>query len=82
MSDNAGDKALRGVFEEIGAFKFDIKEDVTMTFKGSSCNITDSEGNLVKKLGASEGLFEGEEVLAGYQCYVIKAQVKFEKKPS
>ena len=82
MSDHAGDKALRGVLEEVGACKFDIKEDMVMTFEGMSCNITDSSGTLVKKFGASNGLVEEEEVLAGYQCYVIKARVKFERKQS
>ena len=66
MSDNPGDKALRGVFEEIGAFKFDIEEDITITFRGSLCNITDSEGNLVKKLSTSDGLVKREKVLTRY----------------
>ena len=63
MLDNARNKVLRRVFEEIGAFKFNIKEDITIIFKGSSYNIIDSEGNLVKKLGISDRLVEGEEVL-------------------
>jgi len=82
MSNRTGDKALTGVLEDVGACKFDIKEDMIMTFEGMSCNITDSSGLLVKKLDASSGLVEEQEVLAGYQCYVIKARVKFERKQS
>jgi len=79
MSAKAGDKALSGEWEEIGAHKFDITEDMTMTFQGRSCNITDSEGKLVEKLGTEDGQVT-REVLAGYKCYVMWARIKLEKR--
>jgi len=79
MSAKAGDKALSGEWEEIGGHKFEITEDMTMTFEGRSCNIADGEGNLVEKLGTENGQVT-REVLAGYKCYVMRAQIKFEKR--
>lgn len=72
-----GDKALGGNWEKISAFAFEIEEDMTMEFEGQSCNIADSEGKLVEKIG--EG-YATRDVLAGYRCYVMRARVKFVKK--
>jgi len=79
MATQVGDKALSGEWEEIGARVFEITEDVTMTFQGRSCNIADSEGKLVEKLGAEDGQVT-RNVLAGYRCYIMKASVRFEKR--
>lgn len=79
MSAKAGDKALSGEWEEIGARKFEITEDMTMTFEGISCNIQDGEGKWVEELGTEDGQV-AREVLAGYKCYVMKAKIKFEKR--
>ena len=49
-----------------------------MMFEGRSCNITDSKGNLVDKLGPQDGITT-RDVPAGYLCYVLLARVKFEK---
>jgi len=46
-----GERAFNGEWEQIGAQYFDITEDMIMEFQGRSCNIADSEGNLVEKLG-------------------------------
>jgi hypothetical protein len=79
MTAKTGDKALGGEGEEISAFAFEITENMTMEFRGRSCNILDGEGNLVEKLGAEHGLVT-REILAGYRCYVMKAWIKFQKK--
>lgn len=78
MSAKAGDRALSGEPEEVSARKFEIQEDMSMTFKGRSCNIFDGEGKLVEQIGA-EHKEVTRKVLAGYQCYVMKATIKFEK---
>lgn len=72
-----GDRALSGDWEKISAFAFEMAEDMTMEFEGQSCNILDSEGMLVEKIGQSSAK---KDVLAGYRCYVIRARVKFAKK--
>ena len=79
MSAKAGDKALSGEWEAIGAHKFEITEDMTMTFEGRSCNITDGEGKVVEELGTEDGQVT-KEVLAGYKFYVMRARIKFEKR--
>ena len=79
MSVKRGEKALNGEWEKISALAFEISEDMTMEFQGKSCNIADSEGNLVENLGEGHGQVS-REVLAGYRCYVMRAWVKFEKK--
>jgi len=79
MSAKTGDKAFSGDWERISAFAFDITEDMTMEFEGTSCNIMDSAGNLVEKLGSEHGQVS-REVVTGYRCYVIRARIKFEKK--
>jgi len=79
MSAKAGDKALSGEWEAIGAHKFEITEDMTMTFEGISCNIKDGEGKLVEELGTEDGQVT-REVLAGYRCYVMRARIKLEKR--
>ena len=55
MSAKARDKALSGEWEVIGAYKFEIMEDITMIFKGILCNIKDGKGKLVKALGIKDG---------------------------
>jgi hypothetical protein len=77
--DKVGVKALSGKWEKISAYAFEITEDMTMEFQGSSCNIANSDGNLVENLGAEHGRVT-RETLAGYRCYVMRAWVKFEKK--
>jgi hypothetical protein len=52
---------------------------MTLLFQGRSCNILDSEGNLIEKLGEEHGLVE-RDVCPGHKCYVMKAQVKFQRK--
>jgi len=47
MSTKAKDKALSREWEEIKAYKFEIMEDITITFKGRLCNILDSKGKVV-----------------------------------
>jgi hypothetical protein len=79
MSTKLGVMALSGEWEEIGACRFEITEDMTMEFQGKSCNIVDGAGGLVEALGAEHGRVL-REVLTGYRCYVLKAWVKFEKK--
>ena len=79
MPTKLGDKALSGQWEEIGACRFEIPEDMTMEFQGKSCNIVDGEGNTVEELGPDHGRVT-REVLAGYKCYVLKAWIKFERK--
>jgi len=79
VGEKVGEKAFNGEWEEISACAFEITEDMTMEFQGRSCNIADSEGNLVENLGTEHGQVT-REVLAGYRCYVMKAKVKFEKK--
>jgi len=74
-----GERAFNGEWEQIGAQYFDITEDMIMEFQGRSCNIADSEGNLVEKLGTEHGRVT-RDIVAGYRCYVIRAWVKFEKK--
>lgn len=74
-----GDKALGGEWETISNYKFEITEEMTLSFEGRSCNILDSEGRLIEKLGEKDGLVE-RDVCSGYQCYVMKAKVKFERK--
>lgn len=77
MASKAGDRALNGDPEDILVHTFDISETMHMTFQGRSCNIYDSNGNHVRTLGPGK---DEAEVLAGYKCYVMKAEVKFEKK--
>ena len=79
MGDSVGEKALRGEWEKISIHRFEIVEDMTITFEGLSCNITDSEDKPVHALNKEDGNTT-KVVLAGYQCYVMKAWVKFEKK--
>jgi len=55
MSTKAGDKVLSGEWEAIGAYKFEITKDMTMTFKSILYNIKDGEGKLVKELGIEDG---------------------------
>ncbi|KAF2788647.1 hypothetical protein K505DRAFT_285764 [Melanomma pulvis-pyrius CBS 109.77] len=74
-----GDKALGGELETISNYKFNITENITMSFQGQSCNILNSGGNLVKKLEEEDGFVE-RDVMPGYQCYVMKAKVKFDRK--
>lgn len=74
-----GDKALDGVWEKIAAYAFEIAQDMTMEFQGTSCNIVDGEGKLVEQLDTSHGLVK-RDVLVGYRCYVIRSWIKFEKK--
>ncbi|OJD20776.1 hypothetical protein ACJ73_07887 [Blastomyces percursus] len=79
MSEILGNKALRGEWEDIGALKFEMSEDMIVTFEGRSCHIEDSEGRHVDTLGSEDGRVT-REVLEGYRCYVLKAKIKFEKR--
>jgi len=55
-----------------------ISQNMMMEFCGKSCNVVDSNGNLVANFGEADGLVT-KEVFADYRCYVIRADVKFEK---
>lgn len=79
MPFEVGEKALKGEPEQIGAYMFEMKEDMIMTFEGRSCNIFDAKERVVEELGAKDGEVT-REVPAGYRCYVMKAKIKFEKK--
>jgi hypothetical protein len=79
MGDLVGEKALRGEWEKISNHRFEIVEDMTITFEGLSCNITDSEDKPVYTLSKEDGNTT-RDVLIGYQCYVMRAWIKFEKK--
>jgi len=81
MPTKLGDKTFSGKWEEIGAKVFEITEDMTMEFQGKSYNIVDGEGGLVENLGTEHGRVT-REVLTGYRCYVMRAWIKFEKKPT
>jgi len=78
MPSENGKKALNGEQVWIEGDRFEITENMTMTFEGGSCNIEDGEGNGVDTLGANDGNVT-REVLVGYKCYVMRAWVKFEK---
>ncbi len=80
MSAKRGTKAFNGEWEKISALVFEITEDMTMEFQGKSCNIIDSDGNPVEQLGEGDGQV-ARQVLAGYRCYVMRAWVRFERKP-
>ncbi|KAF9733851.1 hypothetical protein PMIN01_08194 [Paraphaeosphaeria minitans] len=71
-----GKTALGGDWETISNYKFNITKDMIMLFQGRSCNIKDGGGALIEKLGEKDGLAE-RHVLPGYQCFVMKAKVKF-----
>lgn len=77
---SVGERALNGEWEYISNKCFELEEDMVMTFEGSSCNITDREGNPVPagELGKDNGQVV-KNVLAGYRCYVMRARVKFVK---
>lgn len=77
-STNIGEKALKGEWEEVTRFKFEITEDMKMAFCGASCNIFDAEGNVVESISAKDGQVE-KDVHAGYCCYIMRARVKFDK---
>lgn len=42
------EKALDREWKEIAAYRFEIVEDLTLEFQGSSRNIVDGEGRLVE----------------------------------
>ncbi|OJD10021.1 hypothetical protein ACJ73_09976 [Blastomyces percursus] len=52
---------------------------IFICIKQRSCHIEDSEGRHVDTLGSEDGRVT-REVLEGYQCYVLKAKIEFEKK--
>lgn len=81
MPNAVGELALSGEWEKISNNRFEIQEDMVMTFEGRSCNIVDAEGNPIPDgcLGPSDGQVT-REVKVGYRCYVMRAWVKFEKK--
>jgi hypothetical protein len=65
MSITVRAKAFNGEWEQIGAQYFNIAKDIVMEFQGKSCNIIDSAGNIVKKLGVEHGRVT-RDVLTGY----------------
>jgi hypothetical protein len=80
MTDVVGQKALNGEWERISNKCFEIQEDMVMSFEGQSCNIADSEGKPVPN--GSLGIADGRvlrDVKTGYRCYIMRANVKFEK---
>ena len=73
-----GERALAGQWEYIGAQFFEITEHMAVEFKGELCNIMNSAEEVVQKLrGKGDG-----EVFPGWQCVVIKGEVKFTKMAS
>jgi hypothetical protein len=79
MSQKVGEKAMGGEWEEILTHHiFEITEDMTMTFQGVSCNILDKDGKQLDNLGGPKPVTR--DVLAGYQCFIMKAWVRFEKR--
>jgi hypothetical protein len=79
MSEAVGDRALNGEWERISNKRVEIKEDMVMMFEGRSCNIINSQGELVETLGPDDGLVT-RNLSAGDLCYILLARVKFEKR--
>lgn len=77
MSTNVGDIALAGFDEYITVYRFKITEDMTLEFKGLSCNIENPDGP-DEELGPEEEPIT-RKVYAGYRCYVLKAWMSFKK---
>ena len=77
--DKVGVKALSDKWKKISAYAFEIIENIIIEFQDSSCNITDSDGNLIEALGEKYGRIT-RDILASYRCYVIKIRIKFGKK--
>jgi hypothetical protein len=81
MSTENGKKALNGERVWIPGDMFVIKEDMTMTFEGGSCNVKNSDGEFVYEVKTDDGNVE-LNVSKGYTCYVLMGWLKFEKKNS
>jgi hypothetical protein len=79
MSSQVGDAALQGQWEQISNCRFEIREDMNLSFSGNSCNIINNNGEVVETLGTKDGEVT-REVFAGYQCFVIRGKIKFERK--
>jgi hypothetical protein len=77
--DDSGAKALSGEKVWVGAKVFEVTEDMMMEFEGSSCNILDSEGNVLHQYGPKDG-FVKREIRAGLRCYVLESYIMFKKK--
>jgi hypothetical protein len=73
-----GQKALDGERTYIEGERFEIHEDMLITFEGQSCNILDKEGTEVFAFRSQDGL-KKEKVLSGYKCYVLEGWVQFRK---
>jgi hypothetical protein len=55
MTITVGNKALHGEWEEIEAHKFEILEDMTITFEDTSYNIQNRKESLIKILDKKNG---------------------------
>lgn len=60
MAEKVGDKAMRGELEDIVAHKFDIKDNMMMTFEGASCNILDKNEQQQANFGKKDGMVTRE----------------------
>lgn len=77
MSTNVGERALAGFDEYIIVCCFEITEEMTLEFKGLSCNIENPDGP-DEELGPEKELVR-RKVYPGYRCYVLKAWMSFKK---
>jgi hypothetical protein len=78
MPTENGQKALDGKRTYIEGERFEIHEDMEITFEGQSCNILDKEGTEVFAFRSQDGA-KTEKVLPGYKCYVLEGWVQFQK---
>ena len=78
MAEKLGDKAMQGQWEYVLVRTFDIRENMTMAFKGVSCNILDEKEEQQANFGEKDGLVI-HEVRPGNRCFVLKANIKFDK---
>lgn len=82
MSGSVGERALNGTWESISNKRIRIPEDITMEFKGKSCNIMDGE-KIIESINAPKDKEEVEvtrDVSKGNFCYIMLANIKFEKR--
>ena len=71
-------KALPSGWVHVEASQFTIEEDMDLKFRGQSCYIENQDKNEVAKYNSDDGEVN-TTILAGCQCYVMKAMVEFTK---
>lgn len=69
---------MQGQWEDISVHKFDIEENMMMSFQGVSCNILDKNEQQLANFGKKDGLVT-REVRPGDRCFVLYARIKFDK---